>query len=150
VATRTSGSEERTEETTGRNTGNAPRSDSHHFKMHPGASCEPVLVAWGMTIDGKPVLVSIEPGATESTDAWRGFLVGMVERGLRPATLVVSDGGAGLISAVELVYPASAGPRCLIHRARNLLAKVPKHAQGQVKAEFWAIWDRIDADAADR
>jgi len=35
-----------------------------HFKMHPGASAEPVLVAWGITADGKPLLLSVEPGAT--------------------------------------------------------------------------------------
>ena len=144
MATRTSGSEERTEETTGRNTGNAPRSDSHHFRMHPGAGAEPVLVAWGMTTDGRPVLLAVEPGATESIDAWRAFLVGMVERGLRAPVLVVSDGGAGLIGAVELVFPTSARQRCLIHRARNVLAKVPKHAQGQLEAEFWAIFDGIE------
>jgi Transposase, Mutator family len=35
--------------------------------------------------------------------------------------------------------------RCLIHRARNLLATVPRHAQGQVKAEYWAIFDDVEA-----
>jgi len=50
--------------------------DGSHFKMHPGAGAEPVLVAWGMTAQGRPVLLSIEPGATESTDAWRQFLRG--------------------------------------------------------------------------
>lgn len=104
----------------------------------PGAGAEPVLVAWGMTTDGRPVLLSVEPGATESTDAWRGFPAGMVERGLRAPVLVISDGGAGLIAGVELVFPSSARQRCLIHRARNLLARVPKHAQAQVKTEFWA------------
>ncbi len=40
--------------------------DGSHFKMHPGAGPEPVLVAWGITTDNKPVLVSIEPGLSES------------------------------------------------------------------------------------
>ena len=31
--------------------------------------------------------------------------------------------------------------RCLIHRARNVLAKVPKNAQAEVKADYWAIFD---------
>jgi putative transposase len=31
--------------------------------------------------------------------------------------------------------------RCLIHVARNVLAKVPKHAQAEVKADYWAIFD---------
>jgi hypothetical protein len=35
--------------------------------------------------------------------------------------------------------------RCLIHRARNILAKVPAHAQDEVKAAYWAMFD-IPAD----
>ncbi len=119
--------------------------DGSHFKMHPGAPAEPVLVAWGFDTAGKPQLLGLQPGSTESTDAWAGFLRDLLARGLRPPLLVVSDGGAGLIGAVELVLPDSLRQRCLIHRARNILARVPTHAQAQVKAEFWGIWDDIDA-----
>jgi putative transposase len=31
-----------------------------------------------------------------------------------------------------------------LHRARNLLAKVPAHAQATIKAEYWAIFDNSD------
>ena len=31
--------------------------------------------------------------------------------------------------------------RCLIHVARNILAKVPKNAQAEVKADYWAIFE---------
>lgn len=123
--------------------------DGSHFKMHPGAPAEPVLVAWGITTDGKPVLLGIEPGSSESIDAWRGFLTGMTGRGLRQPTLIISDGGPGLIGAVELVFDRSARQRCLIHRCRNILAKVPKHAQGQIKAEFWAIWNGIETESGE-
>jgi putative transposase len=34
--------------------------------------------------------------------------------------------------------------RCLIHRARNIFAKVPKNALGEVKADYWAIFDVPD------
>lgn len=36
-----------------------------------------MLVAWGITVDGKPALLGIEPGSSESIDAWRSFLQGM-------------------------------------------------------------------------
>ena len=123
--------------------------DASHFRMHPGAKAEPVMVAWGIDVAGKPHLMGLEPGGTESTDAWADFLRGMGDRGLRPPLLVISDGGAGLIGAVEVVLGRSLRQRCLIHRARNLLAKVSRHAQAQVKAEFWAIWDGIEADPGD-
>ncbi len=123
--------------------------DGSHFKMHDGARAEPVLAAWGMTSEGRPVLVGLEPGASESTDAWAGFLEGMVARGLRAPLLVVSDGAPGLLAAVELVFAHSLHQRCLIHRARNVLAKVPVEHQGEVKVAFWKIFDDIDAPAGE-
>jgi transposase-like protein len=41
-----------------------------HFRMHPGAPAEPVLAAWGIDTDGRPVFVGLAPAASESTDAW--------------------------------------------------------------------------------
>jgi transposase-like protein len=120
--------------------------DGSFFKMHPGAPAEPVLVAWGITATGKPVFLGLEPGSSESHDAWAGFFRGLKARGLRDPLLVISDGGQGLIGAAEIVFEPSLRQRCLIHRARNLLAKVPIHAQAQIKKEFWRIFDDIDAD----
>ena len=48
--------------------------------------------------------------AAESTDAWGGFLADLTARGLRAPLLVISDGAAGLIGAVELVLPAQPAP----------------------------------------
>jgi transposase-like protein len=119
--------------------------DGSFFRMHPGAPAEPVLVAWGITAAGKPVLLGLEPGNAESTDAWAGFFGGLKARGLGDPLLVISDGGAGLIGAIELCFADSLRQRCLVHRARNLLAKVPAHAQATIKAEYWAIFDDPDA-----
>jgi putative transposase len=124
--------------------------DGSHFKMHPGTEAEPVLVAWGIDTTGKPHLLGLEPGSSESTDAWAAFLRGMLKRGLRPPLLVISDGAPGLIAAVEMVLSGTLRQRCLIHRARNVLAKVPKHTQEQVKAEYWAIFDSIEEAPGDR
>jgi putative transposase len=118
--------------------------------MHDGARAEPVLAAWGMTTKGRPVLVGLEPGASESTDAWTGFLEGMVSRGLRAPLLVVSDGAPGLLAGVELVFAHSLHQRCLIHCARNVLAKVPVEHQAEVKVAFWRSFDDIDVPAWER
>jgi len=118
--------------------------DGSHFKFHQGAKSEPVLVAWGITTTGKPVLLPLAPGSSESTDAWAGFLDDMLGRGLRPPLLVVSDRAPGLMAAVEMKLPQSLWQSCLIHRARNLLARVPKHAQGEVKADYWSIFDAVE------
>jgi transposase-like protein len=119
--------------------------DGSHFKFHAGAAAEPVLAAWGITTDGRPVLVALAPGSSESYDAWAEFLSDLLARGLTEPLLVISDGAPGLIGAAEVVLARSLRQRCLIHRARNVLAKVPKEAQGEVKAEYWNIFD-IDAE----
>ena len=120
--------------------------DGSYFRMHPGAPTEPVLVAWGITSAGKPMFLGMEPGSSESHDAWASFFRGLKARGLRDPLLIISDGGKGLIGAAEIVFDRSLRQRCLIHRARNILAKVPVHAQAQVKAEYWKIFDDIDAE----
>jgi putative transposase len=115
--------------------------DGSHFNYHAHASAEPVLAAWGIDTDGKPVFVGLAGASSESGDAWAGFLTGLGERGLVCPLLVISDGAPGLVGAVERTMGAALRQRCLIHRARNVLAKVPKNAQEQVKADYWAIFE---------
>jgi transposase-like protein len=118
--------------------------DGSHFKYHANAGAEPVLAAWGIDTDGKPVFLGIDAAAAESGDAWAGFLSDLGERGLACPLLVISDGAAGLIGAVERTMGAALRQRCLIHRARNVLAKIPTNAQAEVKADYWAIFDVPD------
>ena len=33
-----------------------------------------------------------------------------------------------------------------LHVCRNVLAKVPKHAQAEVKGDYWAIFDHIEGE----
>ena len=120
--------------------------DGSYFKMHPKAKAEPVLCAWGIDTDGKPVFLGLGPGATESADAWCSFLTDLSERGMSAPLLVISDGGKGLCAAIERCFPHSLHQRCTIHVCRNVLAKVPKHAQAEVKGDYWAIFDLIEGE----
>jgi transposase-like protein len=43
--------------------------DDSHFKYHDDVATEPVLAAWGIDTDGKPVFVRLEAAASESGDA---------------------------------------------------------------------------------
>jgi transposase-like protein len=118
--------------------------DGSHFKMHPGSPAEPILAAWGITTDGKPVLVGLDVAASEGSDAWDEFLDSLADRGLRAPLLAISDGAAGLIGAIERNLPHALRQRCLVHRARNLLAKTPKRDQDEVKAAYWKLFDVPD------
>jgi putative transposase len=124
--------------------------DGSHFRMHPQARAEPVLCAWGITTQGAPLLVGLAPASDEGHDPWAGFLGELVARGLRPPLLVITDGAPGLIGAVEIGFPNSLGGRGLVCQRRNLLAKVPTHAQAEVKQAFWQIFDDITGEPGDQ
>ena len=120
--------------------------DASFFRMHPGSPAEPVLAAWGITTDGKPAFIGLAPGTGESADAWTAFLTDLKDRGLGSPLLIISDGAAGLITAIEQAYPKALRQRCLIHRCRNVLAKIPAGMQAEVKDAYWALFDTQDLD----
>jgi putative transposase len=84
------------------------------------------------------------PGASESADASIAFLTDLTDRRMSAPLLVISDGGKGLAAAIERCCSASKHQRCTIHVARNVLAKVPKHAQADLKGDHWAIFNGIE------
>lgn len=114
--------------------------DASFFRMHPGSPAEPVLAAWGITTEGKPAFIGLAPGTGESADAWHDFLQDLKDRGLASPLLVISDGAPGLITAIEQAFPRALRQRCLIHRARNILAKIPAGMQAEVKDAYWAVF----------
>ena len=102
----------------------------------------------GITTDGKPVFVALDRGRPRVHRRVGDFLDGLRSRGLRPPLLVISDGAAGLINAAETALARSLRQKCLIHRARNVLAKVPATAQDEVRDAYWAIFDTDALTAA--
>ena len=54
--------------------------------------------------------------------------------------LVVTDGAPGLIRAVEECFSASLRQRCLAHKVRNIVDKVPERAQAEVKEAIRAAY----------
>jgi putative transposase len=119
--------------------------DASHFRYHHAADAEPVLVAYGITTDGDPLLLGIDGVAAESHDACAAFLRDLVARGLDAPLLTISDGGPGLYGALDRVFGHSRRQRCLVHRSWNALAKVSKADATEFKTDFWAIFDDIDA-----
>ena len=98
--------------------------DASNFRMHPNAPAEPVLAAWGITTGSKPAFIGLAPGSGESADAWADFLADLTGRGLASPLLVISDCAPGLIAAIEQAFSKALRQRCLVLRARNVLAKI--------------------------
>jgi transposase-like protein len=94
-------------------------------RLHAGLPREAVLCAWGITEDGRKVLLHLAPGTKEDTASCTAFFEDLKRRGLADPLLAVTDGAAGLIRAVETCFPRAARQRCLAHRLRNLRSKAP-------------------------
>jgi putative transposase len=94
---------------------------------------EAILVAHGITESGGRTLLGVYLGGRESTEAWKLALEDLVERKLAQPLLVISDGNAGLIRAVKDLWPTVARQRCIVHRIRNVLSRVPKKDHGRLR-----------------
>jgi len=102
---------------------------------------EAILCAWGITKDGRKVLLHLSLGNKESYQDWLEFLRDMVRRSLREPTTVTTDGSPGLIKAVEAIFPKSLRIRCWYHRMQNFSSKVPEILWPEAKAELTSIRD---------
>jgi len=92
-----------------------------------------ILCAWGICRNGCRVMLHLALGSRESYDNCLEFLRGMTQRGLRTPLLVATDGAPGLIRAVSEVWGKSLRQRCLAHKMRNILDKVPQSVREEVK-----------------
>jgi transposase-like protein len=108
-----------------------------------------LLCAWAICSDGKKVLVHLAADASESRAAWEAFFDDLQRRGLRHPLLIVSDGNAGVIAAIEGKFPHSDRQRCLVHKLRNIAAKLPRDVQDTVLREFKAVYYAESREIAD-
>jgi putative transposase len=114
----------------------------YHATRQGTSEKEGVLSAYALQESGDPVLLHLDLGATESYDAWLGFLQDMVGRGLSDPLMVIFDGSPGLKKAVRKMWPRAFRQRCQAHKMLNILGKLPKAMQAQMKKlvrqVFWA------------
>jgi putative transposase len=70
--------------------------DALYLKLRPDDEpAEGVLVAWGVTLEGRKVLLGLALGSRESYENWLAFGRDLTERGLRAPALIVADGAPG-------------------------------------------------------
>lgn len=93
-----------------------------------------VLVAVGITNEGRRELLGYDVVTSEQEETWKGFLDRLKERGLRGVRLVISDAHSGLRKAIESTFGGASWQRCTIHLSRNLAAQVSHRHQGEIAA----------------
>jgi putative transposase len=84
-----------------------------------------VLVAYGITAQGRRELLAYQLTRGESEASWTALLQGMFLRGLegQQLRLVITDGSSGLRAAWGLVWPQVPLQRCWAHKLRNLVER---------------------------
>lgn len=109
-----------------------------------------ILCAWGICSDGRKVLLGLQAVASESTQCWEAFLEDLKSRGLSHPLLVVTDGAKGLKSAIAHCFPYADRGRCMAHKMRNLMNKLPrdKAITAPIKARLRAIYYAPDLETA--
>jgi len=108
-------------------------------RMEPQAECMLVLI--GATPEGKKELVGFQVGVRESAQSWRELLVDLKARGLAIAPeLATGDGALGFWTALEEIFPTTRHQRCWVHKAANVLDKLPKSVQPAAKQDLREIW----------
>jgi transposase-like protein len=85
----------------------------------------------------------------ESAQSWRELLVDLRARGLAVAPeIAVGDGALGFWKALDEVFPGTTHQRCWVHKIANILNKVPKSVQPNMKADLREIRDAPDRATA--
>jgi putative transposase len=125
--------------------------DAVYLKLRPDdAPSEGVLVCWGVTLEGRKILLGLALGSRESYESWLSFGRDMIARGMRSPALVIADGAPGIWKAVAELWPDALGQRCTVHALRNVTAKLPERHHAELKARWWKAFDeaRSPAEAA--
>lgn len=110
-------------------------------KTGAGSVKRVVLVALGISPEGKKEVIDFCIVQGESQSAWEGFLNDLYRRGLdgEELEMIITDGGKGLLAALPLVYPGISVQRCWAHKTRNVLNYVKKADREAVKADLHKI-----------
>jgi len=100
-----------------------------------------VLVALGITPEGKKEVIDFMVAHAESQAAWDTFLSDLYRRGLdgQGLEMIITDGGKGLLAALPFVYPHIPFQRCWVHKTRNIMNMIRKQDWEMVKRDLHRI-----------
>jgi transposase-like protein len=112
-----------------------------------------LVAAIGIDGNGEKHALSLLEGATENSAVVQALIDNLIERGLDPAAprLFVIDGSKALSKAIRRSFGSHTPiQRCQIHKARNIVERLPKSLHATVRRTLRQAWELDDADKADK
>jgi len=110
-----------------------------------------VLIAIGVTPDGKREVLGCSVELSEAEAHWRSFMRGLQERGLHGIKLLISDAHEGMKAARKAVWPSVPWQRCQFHLQQNAQSYVPRHdMKRKIGNRIRAIFTAPDQSEAER
>ena len=127
--------------------------DARYEKIRHGGSvvdCA-VLIAIGVTPNGKRSVLGVSVSLSEAEVHWRAFLTSLQERGLHGVELIVSDDHSGLKAARTARFTGVPWQRCQFHLGQNAMHYVPQQAmRSEVADDLRTVFNAPDRPTADR
>jgi putative transposase len=95
-----------------------------------------LLVIIGADSRGEKEVLAVHAGYRESEDSWKVVLNDLIARGLKAPLLAIGDGALGFWAALRGTEELknTKEQRCWVHKIANVLDKLPKRLQPQVKS----------------
>jgi len=112
-----------------------------------------LVAAIGVDAKGDKHPLGLIEGATENAATVQALIDNLIERGLDPAVprLFISDGAKALSKAIRRTFGhAAAIQRCQVHKARNIMERLPKSLHAPVRRALRQAWELDDADKAEK
>jgi len=112
-----------------------------------------LLAAVGVNGAGDKHPLGVIEGATENATVVQALLDNLIERGLDPKVcrLFIIDGAKALTKAIRKTFGRHTPiQRCQVHKARNILERLPKPLHASVRKALRQAWELDDADQAER
>lgn len=110
------------------------------IKIEGKSSFTAIITVIGLNAHGKRQLLALEAYDSESKDNYKSLLKSLRKRGIRNPRLIVSDGAAGLLTALPEVYPKAKWQRCRVHFIRNVMKTVKHKDREIITQQILSAW----------
>lgn len=112
-----------------------------------------LVAALGIDGEGNKHPLGLIEGATENAAVVQALIDNLIERGLDPKVcrLFIVDGAKALTKAIRATFGRHTPiQRCQVHKARNVIERLPKPLHASVRKTLRQAWELDDTGKAER